>query len=306
MSNSNANKLFSEFKSSKDFDAEVKRLQAEGVEPKRESKKRKSSCTPMQWAQNLVYLQNIAHKESTKKRRIENRAEKIDAYRQMEREWSRRNRLARNARTHKENFSEDEWEARLKKARDRYWANPEAEREARKKQRQKNPQAHRDAVARYRAKNPTKGAEYYQKNKTKVADRMRLRRQRVPELKIRAALAEFSRRLPNPKATSGRKHCGMSIPELRDRFEGMWEDGMTWDNYGTVWEMDHWMPLICDDVDLLNPIHCRALAHYTNLQPLTRSANRQKANDVYPEAKANFLRLVKQYESESTPKEGVA
>ena len=303
MAKSNANKLFSEFKSAKDFDAEVKRLQAAGVEPKRESQKRKSECTAMEWAQNLVYSSAIMRKPSNKAKRRETNEKNREARRTTARNWEQRNRKARNARNRKENLTKEQHAHQLMLRRRQYWKNPEKRREQARRRRQEKPELQKAATRRWLEKNPNYSAEYYQKNKKKTADRARRRRQNIPEVKIRQALADFARRLHNPNATSGRRHCGMSIADLRIRFESMWYGEMSWDNYGTYWEMDHWMPLVCKEVDLRNPVHCKALAHYSNLQPLTKKDNRKKGNDVYPEALENFLRLVKQNEHIATHEE---
>ena len=303
MATSNANKLFSEFKSAKDFDAEVKRLKAEGIEPKRQSKKRKSECTAMEWAQNLVYSSAIMLKPSSKAKRRETHEKNRVARRTVAREWEQRNREARNARNRKENLTEEQHDRKKMLSRRHYWKNPKKSREQARRRRLEKPELQKAATRRWLDKNPNYGAEYYQENKEEVAKRVRLRRQKTPEVKIRQALADFARRLHNPKATSGRRQCGMSIADLRVRFETMWYGEMSWDNYGTYWEMDHWMPLVCKEVDLRNPVHCKALAHYSNLQPLTKKDNRQKGNDVYPEALENFLRLVEHYEHIATHEE---
>jgi hypothetical protein len=64
-------------------------------------------------------------------------------------------------------------------------------------------------------------------------------------------------------------------------------------------DIDHWMPLQCEEVDLHNPIHQRAVCHYTNLRPMWPKANTQKSNKVYKAAYKNFLRLVAMFEAEN-------
>jgi len=62
----------------------------------------------------------------------------------------------------------------------------------------------------------------------------------------------------------------------RDRFQGYIEnrfrDGMSWDNYGNHWVIDHILPMSVmrgyDDLIRLN--------HYSNLQPLLKSENSKK------------------------------
>lgn len=66
----------------------------------------------------------------------------------------------------------------------------------------------------------------------------------------------------------------------RDEFqvylENRFRDGMTWDNYGDHWVIDHILPMSImrcyDDLIRLN--------HYSNLQPLLKSENSKKSKDL--------------------------
>ena len=65
-----------------------------------------------------------------------------------------------------------------------------------------------------------------------------------------------------------------TFEEFKIHMENQFDEFMTWDNYASYWQIDHIKPLALaktiDDVIALN--------HYTNLQPLEKSANRIKSD----------------------------
>jgi hypothetical protein len=71
---------------------------------------------------------------------------------------------------------------------------------------------------------------------------------------------------------------GCTIPELRAHLEKQFRQGMTWENYGPVWHVDHIKP--CAKFDLLDPAQQQECFHYTNLQPLFAEENLRKGARV--------------------------
>jgi len=69
------------------------------------------------------------------------------------------------------------------------------------------------------------------------------------------------------------KMIGCSIMDLSIHLEGKWIEGMSWENYGKEWDVDHMIPLMSDKT-LEGFIR---LNHYTNLQPLWKKDNSDKA-----------------------------
>lgn len=72
---------------------------------------------------------------------------------------------------------------------------------------------------------------------------------------------------------------GCSIVELKAHLEAKFTDGMSWENYGE-WHVDHIKP--CASFENLGtcPKQQRECFHYSNLQPLWATENRQKYSNV--------------------------
>jgi len=68
---------------------------------------------------------------------------------------------------------------------------------------------------------------------------------------------------------------GCSIRELQVHLEGLFLEGMSWENYGYAgWHIDHVRP--CASFDLTDPAQQNECFHYSNLQPLWAKDNMRK------------------------------
>jgi hypothetical protein len=76
------------------------------------------------------------------------------------------------------------------------------------------------------------------------------------------------------KTGSAIRDLGCSVAELREWLEARFLPGMTWENYGPVWHVDHKEPLAA--FDLADPAQFARTVHYTNLQPLFAQDNHWK------------------------------
>lgn len=81
-------------------------------------------------------------------------------------------------------------------------------------------------------------------------------------------------------ARSGRtaELLGCSMAELRGWLESKFQPGMSWQNYGPIWHIDHRRP--CSWFDLSDPLQQRVCFHWTNLQPMYASENLRKGARV--------------------------
>jgi hypothetical protein len=69
---------------------------------------------------------------------------------------------------------------------------------------------------------------------------------------------------------------GCEIPIFLSHVERLFRDGMTWKNYGAKWEIDHRIPVSRFDLSTRSQqLEC---FNWSNLQPLLKEENREKAN----------------------------
>ncbi len=70
-------------------------------------------------------------------------------------------------------------------------------------------------------------------------------------------------------------YLGCDIETLIKHIEDQFRDEFSWDNYCTIWQVDHKLPLRAKDISIDEKIK---RFHYLNTQPLTISENRTKSN----------------------------
>lgn len=71
------------------------------------------------------------------------------------------------------------------------------------------------------------------------------------------------------KTLSALKLIGCTVEEYKQHIEKQWLPELTWNNYGTVWEIDHIIP--CVEFDLNDLKQQEKCFHYTNLRPLFKT-----------------------------------
>jgi hypothetical protein len=71
---------------------------------------------------------------------------------------------------------------------------------------------------------------------------------------------------------------GCSLADFRKHIESKFKRGMTWENWGTKWHLDHIFP--CDRFDLTRPEEQRRCFHWTNFQPLPAKVNCSKGAKI--------------------------
>ena len=125
--------------------------------------------------------------------------------------------------------------------------------------------------------------EYASLNKEKISaykmEYQRNRRLTDPVYKLKYVVGRLIRNSLKCKGLSKNKRSkdilGCTIEFFKVYIEERFIDDMSWENYGTNWDIDHKIPLATatteEDVLKLN--------HYTNLQPLDSYINRNVKRD---------------------------
>lgn len=83
------------------------------------------------------------------------------------------------------------------------------------------------------------------------------------------------RGLKSDKKNHSIDYLGCSIEEYKVYLEDQFKEGMSWDNYGDLWHIDHKVPLRYDspsEEDMFDRLH------YSNTQPLLATENWSKGN----------------------------
>jgi len=82
---------------------------------------------------------------------------------------------------------------------------------------------------------------------------------------------------------------GCSYWQAKKHIERQWLPGMSWENHGTAWEIDHIVPASRFDVN--DPMQRLQMSHFTNLQPMWTRDNRRKLNRVEPRSSLQLVML---------------
>ena len=96
------------------------------------------------------------------------------------------------------------------------------------------------------------------------------KRRNDPNTKLKEALrTRIYNSMRNNKTRTTLEYLGCSIDEYKQHLITQFTPEMTWDNWGTYWEIDHIIPLSKG-----------GSFHYTNTQPLPITENRKKSNKI--------------------------
>jgi len=169
------------------------------------------------------------------------------------------------------------------KAKEYYAENQERMLEINKQYRKENAEHLKQKANEYRAENRHRSRAWNKKyrdaNKDKIMSKLRERRRNDPFLRLRDAIRGSIRAYLGSKKTrrgSTFEIVGCTPDFLRGHLEKQFKPGMTWENYGSHWHVDHRIPLASGN----SADEIKGLSHWTNLQPLEAIENIIKSDKI--------------------------
>lgn len=105
---------------------------------------------------------------------------------------------------------------------------------------------------------------------------------RNPEYRLKRNLRSRLQQALHGRAKSAglMELLGMKIKEFKIYLQGQFASGISWSNYGPVWQVDHIRP--CASFDLTDPAQQRECFHWSNCQPLFVIDNLKKGDRYVP------------------------
>ncbi len=172
-------------------------------------------------------------------------------------------------RKYKGLYYEKNKEKLLDDFRERYLKNADLRRKQENDRRNADPETYR-----------RRAIEYQKNNRQSVYERQRKwvkkKRETDSNYKIKVNLRRRLNKALRGQVKSGSaiKDLGCTVEFFKDWISEKFTNEMTWENYGTVWHIDHITPLSCFDLSVRQQV--LKAVHYTNLQPLLASENIRK------------------------------
>jgi hypothetical protein len=145
----------------------------------------------------------------------------------------------------------------------------------------------KDAINQYRERNKSKisaqNSRWHRKNRDKIRERKReetrrryLNPQNRIESSIRRRIGKLLRGTLKPDHSEALLGC--SFEEFMNYISAKFKPGMSMENYGRKWHIDHIMP--CSAFDMRDEDQARRCFHFTNLRPLWAKENLRKGSKI--------------------------
>lgn len=198
------------------------------------------------------------------------------------REWRETN--PDKERASQKDYYERHKEHLNKLRREHYYENREEELQKKKQYYIEN----RDCILEYKKlyteKNKKKirerNKQYQKENRDIINERNRLRYMYDPNFKLRCSMKEMVRKVLKglEKREDTQSLLGYKSEDLRKRLECQFQPGMVWENYGTIWNIDHKIPV--NYFLKKGETRPHVINALSNLQPMWASENFSKQDDI--------------------------
>jgi hypothetical protein len=133
----------------------------------------------------------------------------------------------------------------------------------------------RERINAWKIRNP-------EKNKESRIKSIKKRKSNDPGYRVQCNLRHRLKEIMGKVKKGGTDHrnnlTGCSTRQLADHLESTFKRGMTWDNYGTRWHVDHILP--CASFDHTDPKQVAQCWHWTNLRALDAQKNMDKSDKI--------------------------
>jgi 5-methylcytosine-specific restriction endonuclease McrA len=219
---------------------------------------RKCEATPEQWAADMEYRSACQKRWRAKDPQ---RAAAVSKRASLKHYAKNADAIRATAKEQATRYYRENREAVLAKMREKYAAKPER---------------FRQYVA-----NRRKTTEFRTKQRQRYATNLSFRIKKVARARLRSVIS----------GRSGWRLVGADIDHVVRHLGAMFTPGMSWDNYGVSWQIDHIFPLAA--ANLTDELELAAVCNWRNLQPLTTKANLSKKDKVTDKAR-RLLETIKQ------------
>lgn len=131
--------------------------------------------------------------------------------------------------------------------------------------------------------------QYRQKNKEHIRmknkeylpirkEKIKHKRKTDKNFQIQEVLRSKIHKMLKGKKSSFSNYLGIDIELFKKWIEYQFKSDMNWDNFGTLWQLDHILPI--NQFNFENDIDKKVCFNWTNLQPLYSDENRKKSDKL--------------------------
>jgi hypothetical protein len=188
-------------------------------------------------------------------------------------------------------YMEEYWKthdaAKMAKVRRNNPKTREKERIKAKERRKMYPEKTKAQLKKSQKKRIENGKHYAYKNKYR---KERLKNDNA--YKIMESCRGRIRNILKDRTVSSIDLVGCSAEKLKRHIKDMFNEKMSWENYGSYWHIDHIVP--CDYFDFTKKEDQRICFNYRNLQPLEAKENIRKSNKLPENYKEIILNIKKE------------